>query len=111
MAAASWSDSGVSPNFNSYATGQTLLWTIVALAVTVCVLLFSWSMWRMRMLRRIEQAKSSCLTLAALVKDPQGRVLATLSETLPSVVIDVGGESKEVRATARGSPDRRHVTL
>lgn len=86
--AASWKNSFVEPNFGGYADNDTLTGVIVALAVVTCAVLLAISFYRYRMMQFSESRKTTCLTLAALVRDSQGRVLATLTSTLPSVVID-----------------------
>jgi len=74
-------------DFSRYASNDDLLAIIITFSVFTCAVLLALMFWRMRQLRRHEASKARQLTLAALVRDSQGRILSTLTNTLPSVVI------------------------
>ena len=91
MVAASWHLSDSVPDFSSYATSTTLTTVIVVLATTTSFGLLGilwWNWRRMKLLRTLEGKKTQCLILSILVRNSQGKILTTLTSTLPSVVID-----------------------
>lgn len=93
MAANTWSNTFDPPDFSGYAHSSDLIIIVIVLAVVTCSCMLSFLCYRQWQLHRIESAKTRCLTLAALVRNSQGRILATLADTLPSVVIDTSAVS------------------
>ena len=91
MVAAHWTKKTVAPDFTGYARPEVLTVVLICMAVVTCgtlmtVLLFQ--VIRSNKLHKLEAKKTQSLILSVLVRDHRNRILATLTNTLPSVVID-----------------------